>query len=51
MHSQLRLANSMLNEPCPHYIRTPQTQHKDPTFMNCTRWIIQNKYEMALILE
>ena len=48
-HSQLRLANLVLNEPCPYDIRTPKTQHKDYTFMNCTRWMIQNIYEMAFI--
>ena len=26
MQSQLRLANSTLNEPCPYDIRTPQNQ-------------------------
>ena len=51
MHSQLRLANSMLNEPYPYDIRTPQTQHKDHTFMNCPRWVIPKIYEITLILK
>ena len=51
MHSQLRLAKIVLNEPCPYDIRTPKTQHKDYTFMSCTRWMIQNIYEMAFIQE